>query len=825
MAKKTKKKSFYPSDNFTIVDGKERFGNESIDYENVAVAAEEYSKLFGANKNVYRIAPSLQDGLKPGKRRLFWSWWEKDGKPKNTKPETLRKLKFIKAGIIASNAMLYHPHGDTAMGELIGTAGQYWNNNVMTIVPQGNYGNLESSGPAALRYIEAKLSEYTIDCFFDDFDKYAVPMKMAYDGENIEPEFLPAKYPHILFNPQLAGIGYGLASNIPPFNVKEVLNATIKLIENPKAKILLVPDSPTGADILDEGLFGEINKSGISKFTLRASYEINYQENTIRFTSLPLQTKTKNVIQNIIGLRKAHVLEEISDIEDSTKNGDVNLLIKLKSDANPDKVLETLFKKNTNLKMTYPVGITVIDDYKPYSYGVKDLLLEWIDYRRDIVRSMFMYSLQILEEKRHMNKVLVMVFNEDNIERTVEIAKKSKSRKDTIEKLMKEYKISSLQASTIADMRVYNFNDEYYQKYKQEGKEIKEELEKINSILDDDEEIDKFIINQLKEGIKKYGHPRKSKIVKEGNDEKAKLPKKDYLIGITESGIIKKLSLKKYKSIGIVGKGNEKLSVMQVTSHDDLLVFDSTGVVSKVAITAIPEMEYEDTGIEIARYFPVHDRIISILKVNDKSLSSKKDNEMTVVMITKMGLSKRVLLSEFNKISDFKTAIKLNDGDELVATDYALSNSKNDIIICTNVGNGVRIKLNDVKLLGKNAKGLSQIDLKPEEYVVSASRIKPKEKYLLYVTSSGKLKLTELKYFPPMKRKEESLSLISLGAKEELVGISTVSKDDVIMVYRKNSEPVTINVENIPVSTRVAKGEKMVKTPKGDKIVGYKIFQ
>lgn len=823
MAKK--RKSAFPSDDFIVIDGKEVFGKETIEHQNAAEASEEYSKLFGANKNVYRIAPSLQDGLKPGKRRLYWSWWERDGKPKNTKPDTLRKMKFHKVETIASNAMIYHPHGSTANSELIGREGQYWNNNVMTVIPRGSYGNLESSDPAAGRYIEAKISEYMIDCFFDDFDKYCVPMKTSYDGERMEPEFLPAKYPHILFNPQISGIGYGLASNIPPFNVKEVLNATIKLIENPKAKILLVPDSPTGADILDEGLFNEMNKTGISKFTLRASYSIDYQENTIRFTSVPLQTKTKTIIQKIIGLRKSHILEEITDIEDSTKEGEVDLLIRLKSDANPDKVLETLFKKNTNLKMTYPVGITVIDDYKPYSYGIKDLLLEWIEYRRDVVRSMFMYSLQILEEKRHMNKVLVMVFNKDNIEKTVAIAKKSKSRKDTIEKLMKVYGISSLQASTIADMHVYNFNNEYYEKYKQEGKEIAEELEHINKILDDEDEIDKFIIEQLKEGIKKYGRPRKSKIVKEGNDENAKLPKKNYIVGITESGIIKKLSLKKYRSIGIVGKGNEKLSVLQVSSHDDLLVFDSTGVVSKVAITAIPEMEYDDNGIEIARYFPVHDKIISILKENNKSMSSKKDSEMTIVLITKQGFAKRVLLTEFEKISDYKMAIKLNDGDELVATDYALANSKNDIIICTNVGNGVRIKLNEIKLLGKNAKGLTQIDLKPEEYVVSASRIKPKEKYLLYVTSSGKLKLTELKYFPPMKRREESLSLISLGTKEELVGISTVSKDDVIMVYRKNSEPVTINVENIQVSTRVAKGEKMVKTPKGDKVIGYKIFQ
>lgn len=826
MAKKTKKKSAYPSDNFVLVDGKERFGNETISYQNVAEASMDYSRLFGANKNVYRIAPSLQDGLKPGKRRLFWSWWEHDGKPKNIKPETLRKLKFHKVATIASNAMLYHPHGSTATEELIGREGQYWNNNVMTIVPSGNYGNLESSNPGAGRYINAKISEYMIDCFFDNFDRYYVPMKPSYDGEHMEPEFLPAKYPHILFNPQLSGIGYGLASNIPPFNVREVLEATIKLIKNPKAKILLIPDSPTGADILDTGTFKEINKTGISTFTLRASYDIDYQENTIHFSSLPLQTKTKQVITTIVELKKKHVFEEILDIQDGTKEGEVDILIRLKSDANPDKVLDMLFKKNTNLKMTYPVGITVIDDYVPYQYGVKDLLLEWIEYRRDIVRSMFMYSLQIVEEKQHMNKVLIMVFNKNNIEKTVEIAKKSKTRKETVERLMKEYKITSLQAGTIADMHVYNFNEEYYQKYLKEKDELDKELEDINAHLLDDSKIDEFIIKQLKEGIKKYGRPRKSKIISE-NGKDSKWMKKRYMIGITETGIVKKIPEKESNSIGIVGKGNENLTILDVRNGDTLLVFDSSGKVSKVSIAEIPDMEFADTGIELGRYFSVNDQIVSVLKLEENLLESKKDDNLCVVFVTKMGLAKKVLLSEFNKITDYKVGIKLNPNDELIASIFAFDNSSKDIIVSTNIGNGVRLKLSDIKTQGRLTKGLPQIDLKEGEFVVNVSKIHPRDKYLFYITTSGKVKLTEIKYFPPMKRKDESLSLISLGKNENLVGVSSlnIKENIVIMIYRKNSEPVCIDVRDIPIKTRVTPGEKMIKTPKGDYVVGYKIFQ
>ena len=794
--------------------------SEKLTQQNVADATLEYSCLFGANKNVYRIAPSLQDGIKPGKRRLYWSWWLSEKRPKDTSKETLKKLRFIKAGTISSNAMAYHPHGDAAMSELIVREGQYWNNNVMAIVPQGSYGNIRGDQAAAGRYAEACIGEYMIDCFFDDFDKYCVPMKMAYDGVSPEPEYLPAKYPHILFNPQISGIGFALASNIPPFNVTEVLNATIKLMRDSDAKILLIPDSPTGADIIDEGNFKEINKTGKSKLTMRATSTIDYQNNIITFTSLPLQITTMQVIDKIIALK----LPEICEIKDYTKEGEVKLQILLKSDANPDKILNTLYKKNTGLKMTYPVGITVIDDYAAYEYGVKDLLLEWIEYRRDIVRSMFLNNLQITMEKLHMNKVLLMVFNKDNIETTVKIAKNSSSRKDTIEKLMKRYKITSLQAATIADMHVYNFNEDSYNRYKEEKVKLEEELKDIKDRLKHSSRIDDFIIDQLQEGIKKWGRPRMSKIVKENDDDRKDIPNTDHLIGISESGYIKKLSLKDNTSIGIVGKENGNLTVMQINNRENILVIDSSGRVSKISVSAIPDMNYDDIGVEINRYFTSNGKIIALMKLPNMDILKSKDDDLCIIFITKFGLAKKVPISEFKKITDYKTGIALNPDDEVAAALFSFDKSSKDCIICTNLGDGIRISISDIKTLGKQAKGVRQINLKEDEYVVNACKINPGKKLLFYVTSSGKLKLTEIKYFPVMQRKDDALALISLDKNETLIGISSVSKNDIAMIYRKNSEPVEISLKDIKVSTRIAKGEKMIKTPKGDKVVAYKIF-
>lgn len=751
---------------------------------------------------------------------MYWSWWLSEKRPKDTSKETLKKLRFIKAGTISSNAMAYHPHGDAAMSELIVREGQYWNNNVMAIVPQGSYGNIRGDQAAAGRYAEACIGEYMIDCFFDDFDKYCVPMKMAYDGVSPEPEYLPAKYPHILFNPQISGIGFALASNIPPFNVTEVLNATIKLMRDSDAKILLIPDSPTGADIIDEGNFKEINKTGKSKLTMRATSNIDYQNNIITFTSLPLQMTTMQVIEKIIALK----LPEICEIKDYTKEGEVELQILLKSDANPDKILNTLYKKNTGLKMTYPVGITVIDDYAAYEYGVKDLLLEWIEYRRDIVRSMFLNNLQITMEKLHMNKVLLMVFNKDNIETTVKIAKNSSSRKDTIEKLMKRYKITSLQAATIADMHVYNFNEDSYNRYKDEKVKLEEELKDIKDRLKHSSRIDDFIIDQLQEGIKKWGRPRMSKVVKENDDDRKDIPNTDHLIGISESGYIKKLSLKDNTSIGIVGKENGNLTVMQINNRENILVIDSSGRVSKISVSAIPDMKYDDIGVEINRYFTSNGKIIALMKLPNMDILKSKDDDLCIIFITKFGLAKKVPISEFKKITDYKTGIALNPDDEVAAALFSFDKSSKDCIICTNLGDGIRISISDIKTLGKQAKGVRQINLKEDEYVVNACKINPGKKLLFYVTSSGKLKLTEIKYFPVMQRKDEALALISLDKNETLIGISSVSKNDIAMIYRKNSEPVEISLKDIKVSTRIAKGEKMIKTPKGDKVVAYKIF-
>ena len=674
--------------------------------------------------------------------------------------------------------------------------------------------------------IEAKMSEYLIDCFFDDFQKYCVPMKESYDGERLEPEFLPSKYPHALFNPQLSGIGFGMASNIISFNVSEVLKATIKLINNPDATVMLIPDSPTGAEIVDEGLFKQINKTGVGKITMRATAEIDHNRNIIRFTTLPLQTSSMQVINKVIEMKKKGDFVEIVDIQDYSKLGEADIRFILKSDANPDKVLKKLYKKGTNLKNTFPVCIKLIDDYREYDYGVKDFLLEWIEYRRDVVRSMFSNDLIQTMEKQHMNEVLLFVFSETNAEETLKICKNASSRKETVEKLMKKYKITSLQASTISDMRLYHFNKDTYARYKEEKIQLAKDVERLTKTLDDESLIDEFIIGQLEEGIKKYGGPRRSMIVKDDNDlDKDQIPDTNHLIAISETGYIKKVNLEETSVIGEVGKHKDNFSIIQINNREDVLVIDSNGDAIRIPVSSFPDMKVDDIGVEISRFFNCSGKIISVLKLPDPKMLKEKNNNVCISLITKQGYAKRVKLSEFKGISEPRSSINLNEDDELVAALFTLENSDHDIIIFTNMGRGIRIKMEELRVYGRAAKGLRQITLQDGEYVTNANKVDPTKKALFYITSAGRAKVTDVKYFPVMERNAESLQLITLEGNESLLYVASVNnKKDIVRVYFKNADPVDYNLSELKVATRIAKGEKVIKVPRGDSVVSVKIF-
>lgn len=774
---------------------------------NIAETCEEYIKIFGGNKNLYRVIPSMIDGLKPVARRILYSMYEGGYSPKKEREKVSRLI---------GDTMHYHPHGDASIQDTLIAMAQSFNNNAPTIDPKGNFGTLAGDEPAAPRYINARISEYGWKCFFEDFKNSVVDMKLAYTGKDEEPEFLPARYPHALLNGTL-GIGYGLASNIPPYNLKEVFEATIKLIKNPDADIVLVPDSPTGSIIVDDGNFNEISNTGVGTYRMRASIIVDEIKNILTIVDVPYQTTLDKFIKGVINLKKS--FDEITDIKnESNKDTGIVCKIFLKHDVNPYDFMEKLYKKTT-LEQSYPINIKLIDDYQDYDYSIKSFLLDWIEYRRDIKRSSFNLMLVKRMEENHINDIMLFILNSDNAEHTMKIIKKSKDKSDIISRLMNKYNITSLQARTIANMSLSSFTKSAYDSYKQKKKDLKEEIAHLENLIDNTDSVDRIIIEELEDGIKRFGVPRKSPII--NLSKKKSIPNTNHIVAISQDGYCKKLDIDN-GNVGRVGKNNEQFIAMSINNRDSLLIFDNIGNVCHIDISSIPNVDVDDVGVSLDRYSHISNKIVSMIK-EPTNIKSMKD--VYIIFITKKGYIKKTSFTEFDNIKTYKSSITLEQGDELVNVLISnIDDNDKDIIVYTENGNGIRININDIKKYGRTARGLRYITLNDGDNVISADMIHSDRKYLLYITSQGKLKLTDNKYFPTMKRKDETLSLISLDNNDKLVGVKGVNKKMSVQIFKKYSDPELIDIADIEVSSRASKAKKMVKIPKGDFVVAYKII-
>lgn len=787
---------------------------------NIADASEEWIKIFGANKNFYRHIPLLIDGLKPVHRRFLYALYLAKA----------YKGKEIKLSTAGGNTMgAFHPHGDTSITDAAVGMAQSFANNIPFVTNNGNFGSIKGDRAAAPRYLEIGISEFGYYCFFKDFDDSAVDMRETYTGQGLEPEFLPSRYPVALLNGAFSSIGYGLASNIPPYNFTELCNATIALIKNPKAKIEINPDLPTGADIVDNGELNKI-RNGDGKLKMRATYDIDYIHNEITVTSVPLQVTTNGVVQALVNdISKGRYdvktqdgkISLIRDIKDNTKKDAVKLQIILHPKANPDDVMDMILNSKAGLQETNSASITMIDEYRDVTLSVRDFLLEWIAYRRDIIRSSYNGLLIKYQEENHMNDVKLYVFNKNNAEHTVTMAKQSANRAQFIDALVDAYSITTLQARTIANMPASAYTKAAYMEYVETRDMLTNKIKETEDILDSDEKIDKIIIDQLNDGMVKFGYPRRSRIIPEDGI----IEDTEHIIAISSDGYIKKLPYGNSTKIGHVSKAHGVFNmVIRANNQDDIMIFDSAGNMFKLPVADIPDMKVSQNGVLLSRHIPIKNNTSIVKAMIQPSGQDVKGKGYTFLFITKSGLSKRTSVEEFITSERQKLsliAMSVEDGDELVDVLF-LDNDKNDIIIYTNIGDGIRVPVSEVNVYKRATKGTRFLKLRKMEEVAGVSLISSTDEYLVYFTSGGKAKATKLELFPTMSRKDDSLPLISLDGNERLITILSANKQDRVRVYKKISEYTDLMVSDIPVTTRVAKATKVVKNPKGDVVVAVR---
>ena len=784
---------------------------ENITVKELKDEARDAISIYAPNKNVYRHIPFMNDGLLPSERRVLYAMY------KDVKAVPWQNYK--KLGLVLGASMVYHPHGETNLYNTAVKLAQPWKNAVEFIDGSGSYGNEVGDPAAAYRYLEARLSRFAYKCYFEDFSEDLVDMKAGYIEGVFEPEYLPARYP-VALTKACKAIGYGMYSQYPNYNFKELMEFTLKLMDNPDYDRLIYPDIPNKCEIIDDGQFDEIRRTGKGNFRMKSKVEIDYEGNKIKVLSVPqgtdLATITEKIVEmgksgELVGFVDVHNMNDKRNSKSKKKNEDAKLSIEVlfKPGSDLNKNLEIMYKKTTMI-MTASYDLTLVDDYKLRHYTVRTLLLDWISFRRDIKRRQINKQITKKMERKHILEVLIFITNAKNGQTTIKLATQSEDAVEFQSKLVSTFGISTLQAKTISKMSVTAFNKESHRKYNEELVEINKELEELLVITKSSKLIDNVIKDELKEGIELFSRPRSSDIVTFGDSKF--IPDSEHKIVITKNGRIKKLDAN-VDGIGALDDGDKGKDLFPVNNRGSILVFDKRGNMSNIDVNDISSTPVDSGGVDISTMVTVAGNVLTSFPKPPETI---KDEEVYLVLTTKKGLSKKLSYKNFQKIRGTVTAIKLADDDELVSVDVLYG--KKDIIIYTREGGGIRISTDDIRECGRAAYGIATIDLAGNDEVVGTTIINKNHKYMVILTSKGKMKKCELKLFKTMKRKSATLQLSRLEKNEVIVNIKSVKAGDKVMCYTQFTES-EFKVKDIPELTRQHPCKKMVTLKNKDVVL------
>lgn len=765
------------------------FSEKFID-KNIAELCENYDKIKGANTNLARIMVDLIDGLKPVQRRALYVMYLKD------QGKTFRKLATISGDVFGR----VHPHSPTAIEDAIVGIEQPWQNSIPLIEGEGNFGSISGDVAGASRYIKARLSEYSRACFFDDWKDSVVDMDQAYDEETMEPRYLPAKYPNVLLNGCL-GIGYGLGTNIPCYNFKELVEATIVLMVNPKADIILIPDSPTGADIIDTNFLKLCEQGGV--YTQRCTYRIDDNKNEIIIDALPYQVSANSIREKIADIKEKNGLPELLAMSDmSGKTIDIHLHIR--DDVNPYKFMRKLIKEVAGLERTYPVNITITDNYQNFDWSVKRVLLEWIQWRREQKRVVVGHKRTTLMAEQRTNDVKIFLMNEKNLEDTVGIFRSRRNREEIEKALVEKYRNSeirmdSLQARTLSNLRMIDLSIDAYQNCLKRREEIARELETVEQTLEAKDGIDKLIIAELRDGIKRFGVPRRSNIV----------PYKISVTSDVEGACIVQLSSDGDVVRTQASNVNEEPVpldsdgfAVRVENDASFILIDNQGYHTFVRVRDIPL----DSKVPVHRYAKkkIGSKIVAMLPC-------EIDSDLCCTLVSKKGVLKRIRISDMAPSK--KPCIDISSKDEIVRGIVTGVRSQKDILVYTRNGMGQRFDPNGIRITSPSAKGGNGFKLSKDDEIIGCYAINPAEnQYILYVTSKGKMRLNLIEYLPARDSKHDAMvRLISLNDRDKLIAVLGCNKLDTVQVFFDDGTDEIVDIKNIPESTMSAEPKKLTQ--------------
>lgn len=771
-----------------------------------------------------RALPDVRDGLKPVHRRILYSM-NQNGNRSNAK--------FVKSARIIGDVMgKYHPHGDSAIYDSMVRLAQDWTMRYTLVQGQGNFGSMDGDPPAAHRYTEARLDKPAEE-LLADIEKETVDFRDNFDGSEQEPMVLPAKLPNLLLNGQV-GIAVGMATSIPTHNLGELVDATVELIDNPEATVddllkhVKGPDFPTGAIVYGGAPMWQAYQTGRGSVTIRAVANIEETKrgrHRIVVTEMPYAVNKATLIEKIAELVKEKKITSISDLRDESARGNVRVVIELKKDAYPKKVLNQLYKL-TALQTNFHYNmLALVDGKQPRILGLRDILSEFIKHRRSVVRRRTEFELKKAEARAHILEGYKIAL--DHIDEVIKTIRASKTQEEAEKSLIAKFGLSEIQAKAILAMQLRRLTGLEREAIENELRELLALIEKLKGILADEQEILNIIKNELIEMKEKYGDQRRSKMINHElgkfSDEEL-IPEEDSVVLLTSENYIKRTLASDYRKQNRGGKGKRGMTTKETDviehmipagTHDWLLFFTNRGRVFRLKAYEVPAASLQAKGVAAVNLLQLQpeEKITAIIKFEK---DAKDDGYL--FMATVKGTIKKTPVKDYANIrTNGLIAIKLDDGDELRW--IKRSSGNDDILISTSAGQAIRFNEKDARSMGRAARGVRGVRLRPNDSVVGMD-IANDDRTLLVISENGYGKATKISNFPSHKRGGVGIKAAVVTAKTgPIISVKTIHQDDVeALLVSTQGQTIRVSLKDIPVLGRTTQGVRIMKTSNDDSV-------
>ena len=769
---------------------------------------------------VSRALPDVRDGLKPVHRRILYTMYEKGLEP--SKP--YHKC----ADTVGSVLGAYHPHGDASVYDAMVRLAQDFSMRYMLVDGHGNFGSVDGDPPAAYRYTEARMSKISMD-MLTDIEKDTVDFSPNYDDRLKEPNVLPSRFPNLLVNGS-SGIAVGMATNIPPHNLGETIDAACMLIDNPEAEVADLmecmpgPDFPTGGIIMGRSGIRAAYATGKGKITVRAKTEIVEAKNgrfKIIVTELPYQVNKARLIEHIADLVKDKKIEGISNIEDHSDRQGMHIEIDVKRDASPQIVLNQLFSF-TQLQVTFGAIMLAIVDGEPKILSLKEMLKCYIDFQEDVIRRRTEFDLKKAQDRAHILEGLKIAL--DFIDEVISIIRHSKDLPSARTALMERFGLDEVQAQAIVQMRLGQLTNMEQAKIEDEIAALHAKIKEFLDILASETRKLEIVKEELIAIRNKYGDSRRTEIcaISGEVDIEDLIPQEECVLTLTQFGYVKRLSVDTYKIQRRGGRGVSGMSRREedvatemfiINSHDYVLFFTDKGRVYRLKCYEVPEGSRQSKGINIANLLPISpdEKVTSMIRVPEF------DEEKYLIMVTRQGIIKRIALNAYNTArKGGLIALELNEGDELAWV--RMTDGNQQVIVATKKGVAIRFKETDVREMGRQARGVKALTLKEGDCVVGMSVVR-EGGLVLTVSETGYGRLSNPDDYRVQSRGGKGLINYHTEKYGDVAAIKVVDLDDDIIIISQDGIIIRIAAESIRVCARPSKGVTVMKVNGEDKVV------